>query len=366
MYYSEIGKIIEAGLDCDKAKVRSFAQLLAKKMKEDGEKRGSTHILNILERKGLGLTIKDSLAPLPVDQESRMNIVNIDFEPHVDRLILSELVRLKLQDFIDTIQHKKVMDDMGLDFSRSLLLYGYPGCGKTTAASYIASKMQLPLVTARLDTLISSLLGATAKNIHKVFEYAKRQPCILFLDEFDAIAKARDDRHELGELKRVVNSLLQNLDDYCNEGILVAATNHEELLDDAIWRRFQTVIEMPRPGIFEIKETMSQFPEYINTDKIKNNQWKKIYESMLGLSYSDIKKIKNNLSKKAVLSNNYEQNLEKIIAEVYLFKTHGEYSKEDLAIFLLKCGVPKKRVEAYTGFSRRKIDQFEERLKTSE
>ena len=122
MYYSEIGKIIEAGLDCDKAKVRSFAQLLAKKMKEDGEKRGSTHILNILERKGLGLTIKDSLAPLPVDQESRMNIVNIDFEPHVDRLILSEPVRLKLQDFIDTIQHKKVMDDMGLDFSRSLLL----------------------------------------------------------------------------------------------------------------------------------------------------------------------------------------------------------------------------------------------------
>jgi len=366
MYYSEIGKIIEAGLDCDKAKVRSFAQLLAKKMKEDGEKRGSTYITNILERKGLGLATKDSLAPLPVDQESRMNIVNIDFEPRVDRLILSEPVRLKLQDFIDTIQHKKVMDDMGLDFSRSLLLYGYPGCGKTTAASYIASKMQLPLVTARLDTLISSLLGATAKNIHKVFEYAKRQPCILFLDEFDAIAKARDDRHELGELKRVVNSLLQNLDDYCNEGILVAATNHEELLDDAIWRRFQTVIEMPRPGIFEIKETMSQFPEYINTDKIKNNQWKKIYESMLGLSYSDIKKIKNNLSKKAVLSNNYEQNLEKIIAEVYLFKTHGEYSKEDLAIFLLKCGVPKKRVEAYTGFSRRKIDQFEERLKTSE
>ena len=213
MYYSEIGKIIEAGLDCDKAKVRSFAQLLAKKMKEDGEKRGSTYITNILERKGLGLATKDSLAPLPVDQESRMNIVNIDFEPRVDRLILSEPVRLKLQDFIDTIQHKKVMDDMGLDFSRSLLLYGYPGCGKTTAASYIASKMQLPLVTARLDTLISSLLGATAKNIHKVFEYAKRQPCILFLDEFDAIAKARDDRHELGELKRVVNSLLQNLDD---------------------------------------------------------------------------------------------------------------------------------------------------------
>lgn len=366
MYYSEISKIIEAGLDCDKAKVRSFAQLLAKKMKEDGEKRGSTYISNILERKGLGLATKDSLAPLPVDQESRMNIANIDFEPHVDSLILSELVRLKLQDFIDTIQHKKIMDDMGLDFSRSLLLYGYPGCGKTSAASYIASKMQLPLVTARLDTLISSLLGATAKNIHKVFEYAKRQPCILFLDEFDAIAKARDDRHELGELKRVVNSLLQNLDDYCNEGILVAATNHEELLDDAIWRRFQTVIEMPRPGINEIKEMMKQFPDFVSTVQIKENHWKKIYQSLQGFSYSDIKKITNNLAKKAVLSNNFELNLEIVLAEIYLFKTHGEYSKENLAVFLLGYGVPKKRVSAYTGFSRRKIDQYEERVSANE
>ncbi len=366
MYYAEIGKIIEAGLERDKEKVRSFAMLLAKKMDEDGEKRGSTRIANILERKGTGQAVMDSLVPIPVDQESRMNIVDIDYDPQAESLILSEPVQLKLQDFMDTIQHKKIMDDMGLDFAQSLLLYGYPGCGKTTAASYIASQMQLPLVTARLDTLISSLLGATAKNIHKIFEYAKRQPCVLFLDEFDAIAKARDDQHELGELKRVVNSLLQNIDDYASEGILIAATNHQELLDDAIWRRFQTVIEMPRPGIPEIKQMLQQFPEFLNTSQIKENQWKKVYESMKGLSYSDIKKINNNLSKKAVLSKNAELEMESIIAEVFLFKTHGDYSKEDMAIFMLGCGVPKKRVAAYTGFSRRKTDQFAERVKASE
>lgn len=366
MYYSEIGKIIEAGLDRDKDKVRSFAQLLAKKMREDGDNRGSTRITNILERKGIGFTTKDSIVPLPVDQESRMNIVNIDYNPQAEDLILSEPVRLKLQDFIDTIQHKKIMDDMGLDFSQSLLLYGYPGCGKTTVASYIASKMQLPLVTAKLDTLISSLLGATAKNIHKIFEYAKRQPCILFLDEFDAIAKARDDQHELGELKRVVNSLLQNLDDYCNDGILIAATNHHELLDDAIWRRFQSVIEMPCPGIVEIQKMMQMLPSFLDTTKIKENQWKKIYQSMIGLSYSDIKKISNNLSKKAILNKSPEQSLEKVIAEVYLFKNHGEYTKGDMAVFMLKNGIPKKRILAYTGLSRRKIDQYEERVDTNE
>ena len=366
MYYSEIGKIIEAGLDRDKEKVRSFAQLLAKKMREDGETRGSNRIVNILEKRRSGQATMDALMPLPVDQESRMNIVDIDYSPQAEQLILSESIRLKLQDFMDTIQHKKQMDDMGLEFSQSLLLYGYPGCGKTSAASYIASQMQLPLVTARLDTLISSLLGATAKNLHKIFEYAKRQPCVLFLDEFDAIAKARDDQHELGELKRVVNSLLQNIDDYCKDGILIAATNHQELLDNAIWRRFQSVIEMTRPGVDEIRQMMDLLPDFINTAEVKYNQWKKIYQSMIGLSYSDIKKISNNISKKAVLNNNADLDMENMIAEVYLFKTHGDYSKEDMALFLLECGVPKKRVAAYTGFSRRKTDQFAERVKANE
>ena len=366
MYYAEIGRIIEAGIERDKEKVRSFAQLLAKKMEDDGEKRGSARINNILDRKGTGKAVMDSLVPLPVDQESRMNIVDINNAPEAESLILSEPVRLKLQDFMDTIQHKKKMDDLGLEFSQSLLLYGYPGCGKTTAVSYIASQMQLPLVTARLDTLISSLLGATAKNIHKVFEFANRQPCVLFLDEFYAIAKARDDQHELGELKRVVNSLLQNIDEYCENGILIAATNHQELLDNAIWRRFQSVIEMPRPGVSEIQQMMELLPNFVDISQIKNSQWKKIYQSMLGLSYSDIKKINNNLSKKAVLGDNFKLDMESIIAEVYLFKTHGDFSKEDMAIFMLECGVPKKRVAAYNGISRRRTDQFAERVKVNE
>ena len=366
MYYSEIGQIIEAGLDRDKEKVRSFATLLARKMEADGEIRGSKRINNVLSRKDSGRATMDSLAPLPVDQESRMSIVDIDYNPEAEDLVLADAVRLKLQDFMDTIKYKKTMDDMGLDFSQSLLLYGYPGCGKTTAASYIAAELGLPLVTARLDTLISSLLGATAKNIHKIFEYAKRQPCVLFLDEFDAIAKARDDQHELGELKRVVNSLLQNIDDYCSEGILIAATNHQELLDNAIWRRFQSVIEMPRPGISEIKPMMDTLPSFLKVDQIKESQWKKIYQAMEGLSYSDIKKINNNISKKAVFAENTTLEMESVIAEVYLFKNHGDYSKEDMALFMLKCAVPKKRISAYTKLSRRRIDQLSERMNGNE
>ena len=133
-------------------------------------------------------------------------------------------------------------------------------------------------------------------------------------------------------------------------------------MDNAIWRRFQSVIEMPRPGIPEISRMMELLPDFLDASRIKENQWKKIYQSMEGLSYSDIKKISNNLSKKAVLNNNTVLEMESIIAEVYLFKNHGDYSKEDMALFMLDCAVPKKRIAAYTGLSRRRIDQLEGRV----
>lgn len=366
MYYSEISKIIEAGLECDKEKVRNFASLLMKKMEEDGETRGSISIGNVLNRKKTSRAVLDSLGPLPVDQESRLSIVDVDYSPHSEQLVLSESVRLKIQDYIDTIRNKTTIEKMGLDFSQTLLLYGYPGCGKTSIASFIASTMELPLVTAKLDSLVSSLLGATAKNIHKVFEFAKKQPCVLFLDEFDAIAKARDDQYELGELKRVVNSLLQNIDNFCDDGILIAATNHQELLDNAIWRRFQTVIEMPRPSIPEIEGMMDLLPDFLDVASIKEKQWKKIYQSMDGLSYSDIKKIINSLSRKTVLNKNTIIGMEDIIAEVFLFRNHGDYSKEEMALYMMENGVPKKRISSLTGLSRRRVDYLENGVSENE
>lgn len=212
MYYSEITKIIEAGLERDKDKVVNYALLLAKKLSQDGDEKSSKRITSVLSRKNNGSAITDALVAPPVDQESRMGIVDIDYKPVTPEIILSESTRARLEDFENTIKIKDKLDDLGMPFNMSLLLYGPPGCGKTSIANYLANKLELPLVTARLDTLISSLLGNTAKNLRRVFDFASRQPCVLFLDEFDAIAKARDDQHELGELKRVVNSLLQNID----------------------------------------------------------------------------------------------------------------------------------------------------------
>lgn len=360
MYYSEISKIIEAGLDRDKEKVANFAKLLAKKLETDGEARGSARITTILERKSNSRAITDSLVPLPVDQESRLSIVDIDYEPETTDLILAPAVENKLYDFLLTIRNKSKMEEVGLDFNMSLLLYGYPGCGKTSAAKFIASQMGLPLVVARLDTLISSLLGSTSKNIHKIFDFAKKQPCVLFLDEFDAIAKARDDQHEMGELKRVVNSLLQNMDEYYQNGILIAATNHHELLDRAIWRRFQTVIEMPRPEISEIHRMMGQWPDFVDTSCIKMTQWKKIEKCLLGLSYSEIKNVINNKSKKLLLESKMQLDFCDLIAEIYIFRQHGAYSERDIVKYMVNSGVTKKAIEQYFGLSRRKVDSYTE------
>jgi SpoVK/Ycf46/Vps4 family AAA+-type ATPase len=127
-------------------------------------------------------------------------------------------------------------------------MYGPPGTGKSRLARHIAKELGLELYVARLDGLISSYLGSTAKNIRALFDFASKTPCILFLDEFDAIAKIRSDGHELGELKRVVNSFLQNLDTLGRQSIIIAATNHEALLDAAVWRRFTYRVALQLPS----------------------------------------------------------------------------------------------------------------------
>lgn len=355
MFYSEITKIIEAGLDRDKEKVKNYALLLSKKLTKGGELKASKRIENLLLRKNNGSAITDALVPPPVDQESRMGIVDIDYKPLAPDIILSTSIKNRLEDFENTIKIRDKLDELGMPFNMSLLLYGPPGCGKTSIAYYLANKFSLPLVTARLDTLISSLLGNTAKNLRRVFEYAHRQPCILFLDEFDAIAKARDDQHELGELKRVVNSLLQNMDAYCKEGILVAATNHHELLDNAIWRRFQTIIEVPKPQKEEISFLVKKLSASLDLTKIKNKYFDIIVDQLDGLSYSDIQNLVQNIVKQKIIKNEFTVSIFDFLCEIAIFKSHGNLLQKNLIKYFLEIKIPQKSIANYFNISVRQV-----------
>lgn len=187
--------------------------------------------------------------PVPTDLESRLDLLRVEDPPVLphpivqDRQVLAQLDQLVLE--------RKSMvrlAKLGLQPPKSVLLTGPPGVGKTMAARHVALQMGLPLLVLDLATVISSYLGKTGNNVKQAFNFARQQPCVFFLDEIDAVAKRRDDESDVGELKRLVTVLLQEIDLWPPGNLLLAATNHNQLLDPAIWRRFDENISFPRPG----------------------------------------------------------------------------------------------------------------------
>lgn len=358
---TEILKIIEGGLARDQAKVLKFAILLSKNLKISGDNTLSKRIDNLLNKSNnRGYLTADSLSSVPVDMESRLSIVEVTNptdEEHV--LVFTSLTMKKIFNFIEGVKQREEMIKRGIDVYNSMLLYGPPGCGKTSAAQYISNSLGLPLVTARLDSMVSSLLGSTAKNIQKVFSYADNKPCVLFLDEFDAIAKARDDSQELGELKRVVNSLIQNIDNFAQNNILIAATNHHKLLDNAIWRRFSEIVYIGLPDAENREELLSIYLKGYPNNFIEDHKRKSIIINLLSeKSPSDIKNlcsnaIRNNLIKKESLLTYPEF----IFAIMETNELLG-FTLDDAVRFLSENGVTQKEIKEFLDLSLRQVGKI--------
>ncbi|MFA9372341.1 MAG: AAA family ATPase [Labilibaculum antarcticum] len=355
--YTEIVKIIEGGLNQDPKKVQSYAKLLAKKMQEDGNDKFAIKINNVIKNIKGTPVYKDELFTAPVDNETRLNIANISLPTDINLNIkLSESTETSIREFVQMVNAKDKINSLGFDMHSSILLYGPPGCGKTSIAQHIARELDLPLVTARFDSLISSLLGSTSKNIRKLFDYCNSRPCILFLDEFDAIAKARDDSHELGELKRVINSLLQNIDDFTQNNILIAATNHENLLDKAIWRRFEKVIEISKPRTSEILDLVTLFVSGFENDFGHDSKKLNIFATELdGLSHSEIKKIIRNTAAKSIIKGNSKVGFESILLETFLYKNNNSYDLDRVVKYLYANSIPQSLIKDTLNVSIRQV-----------
>jgi SpoVK/Ycf46/Vps4 family AAA+-type ATPase len=355
--YTEIVKIIEGGLNSDREKVINYATVLADNLEAEGESSLAKKIRSVLNQKKGKLASLDSFSTKPVDTESRLDMIEVTLpKADRDRMILNKHSQDAIDGFIESYRHRDTLMRSGLEIPNSLLLYGPPGCGKTTAAQYISGVMGLPLLTARLDGLVSSLLGSTAKNIRKIFDHASKGECILFLDEFDVIAKLRDDKNELGELKRVVNSLMQNIDTFSKDSMLIAATNHHELLDPAIWRRFSTVITLEKPRKEEIGRLVRNIFDGKRTNFMNNPKKLKYIEGALSeLSHSDIKTIASCAMRNMVIGGKDILTDCEMLKEIYLHRNHGIKEESDLIKYLLLNGATHRSINEDMGIPLRKV-----------
>lgn len=268
----------------------------------------------------------NGLAALPRDRRSGEELVTFQ-HTHVDpdRLILCTRTKKQVVRIIDEHRSRMRLAKHGLRPKTKILLWGPPGCGKTLTAHYLAQEMSLPLGLVRLNALISSFLGDTASHIQRVFDLGRSTPMVLLLDEVDAIAKNRDDPNDVGELKRVVNSLLQAIDAFLPaEGLAVAASNHQYLLDPAIWRRFDDVVFFPPPTA---KERELQLRHLLNGIEYKG-PLASLVKKMSSLSFADIERVVTEAVKSVILENRESLQSSDILDQLKHYKDSIAAAKE--------------------------------------
>ena len=234
--------LVKAGASGDRASARAAAEAII------AEERAKKH--NILADRLTGAMQVNGRSPSAAftgGERKREFLVELEPRRRLEDMVLSDVTRRACSEMIEEQHRASVLRAQSLEPRHRVLLVGPPGNGKTSLAEAIAESLAVPFFVVRYEAMVGSFLGETATRLKHVFDYVRTTPCVLFFDEFDAVGKERGDIHETGEIKRVVSSLLMQVDDLPSYAVVLAATNHAELLDRAIWRRFQLRLKMDAP-----------------------------------------------------------------------------------------------------------------------
>ncbi len=286
----------------------------------------------------------------PIDRESRTSLTLVETNaPLRVPPLLSPGLEADLEQVVRERTEPGRLVAAGLEPTRSLLFVGPPGVGKTMAARWLADRLETKLIVLDLSAVMSSLLGRTGTNLRRVLDYAKEEPCVLLLDEFDAIAKRRDDDSDVGELKRLVTVLLQQIDDWpSSAGLLVAATNHAELLDPAVWRRFDSVLEFPLPDVEARRAAIERFAN----DALPTELHLALALASEGRSFNDLERDLLRVRRAAAVSGQDPADIA-LDAFRHQFESSPPDMKRGLAVALVQSGAVSQRMASnLTGISR--------------
>jgi SpoVK/Ycf46/Vps4 family AAA+-type ATPase len=236
-----------------------------------------------------------------MDRERGLRLLDVK-EPvrSMEDLVLSDENSSILEEILQEHHQIETLRSYGLYPVDRLLFCGPPGCGKTMTAGVMAGELGLLLAIVRTDSVISSYLGETAANLRKVFDFISTLPLVVLFDEFDALGKERDDGAEHGELKRVVNAFLQMMDDYEGKSLLIAATNHENILDSAVWRRFDEVLVFDLPNIEQLRRLLGLKLRGVRREFELDDS--RIVTPFKGMSHADVERVLRHAVKDMILS----------------------------------------------------------------
>jgi SpoVK/Ycf46/Vps4 family AAA+-type ATPase len=292
-------RVIQSGTSAD---VETLCRRVIDEEKKQGHGRVAKELEQILTAKQAPKSAppNGTLQRLPTSRrESAPLMQEIPVDKLRHHMVLPDSVERRFHRIEKEFAARTRLAKHGLKPRHRILLYGPPGCGKSLGAERLAWNTGLPLRKVRFDTLLSSYFGETMTNLRKVFDAAQASPCALFLDECDSLARSRTERNDVGEVTRITNALLEMLEDYKGDGLVIAATNLDSALDSALFRRFDEVMKVPLPGIDEICRLLQSTLSPMVSDR--DISWREIAQAMDGMSGSEVVHIAQNAAKHSVL-----------------------------------------------------------------
>lgn len=290
--------LLKTATSGDQLAFRKAAEGLIQEEKQKGHRLLAERLTKALQANA-AQSVRPPATRMTNSNASKDLFYEITPERNLSSLVLPEKIKNQVQELIEEQHRAELLHAHNLQARNRILLAGPPGNGKTTLAEALAFELMYPLIVIRYETLVGSYLGETSSRLKSVLDYARTQRCVLFFDEFETLGKERGDTHETGEIKRVVSSLLLQLDEMPDYVVVVAASNHPELLDRAVWRRFQLRIELPIP-------TREQLTQFITSIAMRCNvnfgyEPATLAKHLLGLNFAETEEFCIGVIRRAVL-----------------------------------------------------------------